>query len=347
MTTITDPSDFIIVGENVHTTRVLLRKNPRIVDGPDGRLSIEFIDDKDAERLLPISEAEMATQEFEEGRIKHVRTAVRAAMEESEDAEVALDYLRAVAHHQVTRGANFLDVNVDEVSLKLPEQIEAMRWLAKLIGEYTDVPLSIDSSNLEIIEAGMATAVETGGAPPMLNSASLERLEALDVAVEAGGAVIVTAAGESGMPQNTEERVDYATRMVEHAIGKGIALDRIYVDPLVFPISVDGEFGKHCLDAITAIRERYGPEIHITGGFSNVSFGLPQRTLINDAFMIMAIEAGADGGIIDPVMNPPERAMATDRDSVQHQFALAVLTGEDKYCKKYLKAARKGELTPA
>lgn len=347
MTTITDPSDFITVGENIHTTRVLLRKNPRIADGPDGRLSIQFEDDKGSERFLPISEKEKSTQEYDEGRVKHVRTAVRAAMEEGDDAEVANDYLKAVAHHQIAANASFLDVNVDEVSLKLPEQIEAMRWLVKLTGDYSSVPLSIDSSNLEIIEAGIEAALQTSSGAPMLNSASLERPEALDLAVQAGGAVIVTAAGAEGMPQNTEERVDYASQMVEKSIEKGLSLDRLYVDPLVFPISVDGEFGKHCLDAITVIRERYGPEIHITGGFSNVSFGLPQRTLINDAFMIMAIEAGADGGIIDPVMTPPERALATDRQSPQHQMALNVLTGEDKYCKKYLKAARAGELTPA
>src|SRR5262245_6303925 len=218
MTTITDPSDFIIVGENIHTTRVLLRKNPRIVDGDDGRPSIQFEDDAGNERLLPISEAEKATQEYEEGRIKHVRTAVRAAMEEGDDAEVALDYLRAVAHHQIATGANFLDINVDEVSLKLPEQIAAMRWLTRLIGDYSSIPLSIDSSNPEIIEAGIEAALQTSSGAPMLNSASLERPEALDLAVQADGPVIITAAGAEGMPQNTEERVDYASQMVEKSI---------------------------------------------------------------------------------------------------------------------------------
>ncbi|HWI21221.1 MAG TPA: dihydropteroate synthase [Baekduia sp.] len=345
MPQITDPADFIIVGENVHTTRIIRTKDPRIVDGPDGRQSIEFIDDQGATRFLPISEKEKETMEYSEGRVKHMRTAVRIAMEErSDDTEVALDYIKAAAHHQLEQGASFLDVNVDEVSLKLPEQIEAMKWLVGLLAPYSSVPLSIDSSNGEIIDAGLEAAAALNDTPPMLNSASLERIDALDAAVHYGSPVIVTAAGAEGMPQNTEERLGFATQMVENALAKGIEMNKLYVDPLVFPISVDGEFGKHCIDAIAGIRERFGPDIHITGGFSNVSFGLPERRLINDAFFVMAVEAGADSGIIDPIMNPPARSLSIDRNSTQFQFAHDVLTGADRHCKKYLKAARAGEL---
>ena len=257
-------------------------------------------------------------------------------------------YLRALAKDQIDAGAAYLDINVDEVSLKLPEQIEAMRWLVGVIEAYSSVPLSIDSSNLEIIEAGMDAAGSRSG-PPLLNSASLERLEALDLAVSAGGPVIVTAAGDAGMPSNAEERVQNADRMIEAATERGISKDRLYVDPLVFPISVDGDFGDHCLDAIRELRERHGPEIHITGGMSNVSFGLPNRRLINDAFLMLAIGAGADSGIIDPVTNPPERALALDRSARPLELALDplglfVLSGADRHCKAYMKAYRKGEL---
>ena len=134
----------------------------------------------------------------------------------------------------------------------------------------------------------------------MLNSASLERAEALDLAAEIGGAVIVTAAGATGMPSDSEQRVANGSEMIERALARGIPMERIYVDPLVFPISVDGAFGEHCLAAIRELRGRFGPELHITGGMSNVSFGIPQRRLINDVFLVMAVEAGADSGIIDP-----------------------------------------------
>jgi cobalamin-dependent methionine synthase I len=334
---------FVIIGENVHTTRVVRSNAPNVGTDEQGRVAIEFTDEHGASRHLPISEVEQGTQEYMEGRIKHVRTAVRQAMEEGDDAEVAVAYLRALALSQIDAGAAFLDVNVDEVSLKLDEQIEAMRWLVELLTPVSTVPLSIDSSNLDIISAGMEAA-GSGTDAPMLNSASLERLEALAVAKEAGGPVIVTASGDSGMPDGAEERVTNASKIVEAATDAGIPLDQLYVDPLVFPISVDGAFGDHCLDAIRAIRERYGPEIHITGGMSNVSFGLPNRRLINDAFLVLAIEAGADSGIIDPITNPPERALGLDRSARPVELALDVLSGADRHCKAYMKAFRAGEL---
>jgi cobalamin-dependent methionine synthase I len=336
---------FIIIGENVHTTRVIRRNDARVGSDERGREAIVFADEHGEIRQLPVSPAEQATMEYQEGRIKHVRTAVRLAMDGGEDAEVAVAYLRAMAHQQVGAGAGFLDVNVDEVSLKLADQKAAMRWLVELLGPISPVPLSIDSSNLEIIEAGMQAADTHAGAP-MLNSASLERVEALDLAVDAGGPVIITAAGSSGMPSGAEERVQYAAQMVAQADAKGIAHDRLYIDPLVFPISVDGQFGHHCLDAIREIRRRW-PDAHITGGMSNISFGLPNRKLINDAFLVMAIEAGADSGITDPIMNPPERALAADHSAPHFQLAADVLTGVDRNCKAYLRASRAGALEEA
>jgi 5-methyltetrahydrofolate--homocysteine methyltransferase len=264
---------FITIGENVHTTRVIRRGDARVGTDEQRREAILFTDEHGVARALPVSPAEQATMEYQEGRIKHVRTAVRLAMEEGDDADVAVSYLRAIAHHQVQAGASFLDINVDEVSLKLPEQKAAMRWLTSLVGAVSSVPVSIDSSNIEIIEAGMEVA-DTRVGPPMLNSASLERVEALDLAVAAGGPVIITAAGASGMPSGADERVDHAAQMVAHAEAMGMAHERLYIDPLVFPISVDGQFGHHCLDAIREIRRRW-PQVHITGGMSNVSFGLP------------------------------------------------------------------------
>ena len=337
---------FRIIGENVHTTRIVRRPGPLVGIDDEGHEAIRFSDESGAERWLPIPEEEQRTQEYDEGRVKHVRSAVRLAKErDGADAEVGLAYLRAMALRQVECGARFLDINVDEYSHRLPEQIETMRWLVGVLGPLVSVPLSIDSSNLEIIAAGIEAADGSAG-PPMLNSASLERVEALELAAASGGAVIVTAAGASGMPSNTEERVENASRMIELALGKRIALDLLYVDPLVFPISVDGEFGEHCLGAFRELRARYGGEIHLTGGMSNVSFGLPGRRLINDVFLVLAIEAGADSGIIDPVTNSVEQALALDRDSRPFQLAHDVLSGADRHCRAYLKAFRAGDLAP-
>ena len=344
MTSAAETPMFRIIGENIHTTRIVRRPGPLVGIDEEGREAILFVDEAGDQRTLPIPEEERRTQEYDEGRVKHVRSAVRLAKDsDGADAEAGLAYLRALALRQVESGAHFLDINVDEVSHRLPEQIETIRWLVRTIAPSVPVPLSIDSSNLEIIAAGIEAAQGSAG-PPMLNSASLERVEALDLAVETGGAVIVTAAGSSGMPSDTAERVENASRMIDLALEKGIAPDLIYVDPLVFPISVDGDFGEHCLGAFRTLRAHYGPEIHLTGGMSNVSFGLPGRRLINDVFLVLAIEAGADSGIIDPVAGNVDQALALDRDSHPYRLAHDVLSGADRHCRAYMKAYRAGEL---
>jgi cobalamin-dependent methionine synthase I len=207
------------------------------------------------------------------------------------------------------------------------------------------LPLSVDSSNLEVIEAGLA-ACDTARSRPLLNSASLERVDALDMAAKVGAQVMVTAAGDSGMPDGVEERLDNATRMVEAARAKGFALNDIFIDPLYFPVSVDTAYGQHGLDAIRAIRARFGPEVHISGGMSNVSFGIPARKTINEVFLLLALEAGADSGIIDPVASPPNALLAIDRESPSYKLAEDVILDRDKHCKNFIRAWRKGELSP-
>ena len=149
-----------------------------------------------------------------------------------------------------------------------------MRWLVEQVQGWTDLPISVDSSHPEIIKEGLDAC--RPGSRPMLNSASLERRDAVGMAVEIGGPIVVTAAGAAGMPSDVEERVTNASRMVEAAYSEGIAAGDIFIDPLIFPISVDDAFGSHALDAIAELRRRFGPDIiHITGGMSNVSFGYP------------------------------------------------------------------------
>ena len=344
----TTGQDFVVIGENIHATRVLLQKSERIAANEQGEEGIVFNDGDGASRHLRIPEEEKLSQPYQEGRIKHVRIAVQVAMAGAEpDCSAALSYLHTLAQRQVNAGAHFLDVNLDEISSRLDDQLEAMRWLVRELAPLVDVPPSIDSSNLQIIGAGVTEAAEAAGTrvgPPMLNSASLERVEALEMAARLNGPVVVTAAGESGLPTNTEERVANASRMVEASIAAGIQLDKIFLDPLVFPIAVDSEYGRHCLDAIAELRRHFGTGIHITGGMSNVSFGLPNRRLLNDAFLILAIEAGADSGIIDPTVVNVLRALTADRTTRPFQLAFDVFTGADENCRAYMKAYRAGEL---
>lgn len=337
-------SRFAIIGENVHTTRIVLRRGRMVTTSPDGLESMRFLEADGRARYLTIPEEVKRTQDYDEGRVKHVKIAIQAAMAGKEpEATDGMDYLRRLVERQIAARADFLDLNVDEISLKPNEQKEAMKWLVETVQSITDTPLSVDSSNVEVIEAGLQRCCRRRRRH-LLNSASLERVEALDLAVKYDTCTIVTAAGESSMPQGTEERVDNASRMVDAALERGLSLKNLYVDPLVFPISVDSEFGNHCFEAIRRLRRRFGPHIHITGGFSNVSFGLPARRLINDTFLNLAVEAGADSGIIDPVTTRVDRALSMDRSSGPCQLAEDLLLGRDLYCANFLRAYRKGEL---
>ena len=218
-----------------------------------------------------------------------------------------------------------------------------MQWLVGAVQKMSELPVSVDSSDVEVIRAGLE-AYQSTKARPMLNSASLERPDALDLALAHNAEVVVTAAGEKGMPSGTAERVANASRMIDAALEKGLQLGDIHVDPLVFPISVDKDFGLHCLDAIRELRAKYGSEIHITGGMSNVSFGIPGRRIVNDTFVILAVAAGADGGIIDPALSSPREIFAMDRESLGYRLAEDMLLGKDEHCKKYIRVWRKGEM---
>ena len=338
--------EFIIIGENVHTTRVVRRKGKLVTNNPDGDESIRYLDRNRKRRYLVVPDSIKKTQDYEEGRIKHVKIAIQAAMsEQNPHACEGLEYLFRLVQRQLDAGADFLDLNVDEVSLHLEEQKTAMGWLVQTVQEISSIPLSVDSSNTEIIQAGLEASDDRAGRA-MLNSAAPERLETIDLAKQHHAKVIVQAASAGGMPENAEERVCNASFMVDKGLDKGISIQDIFIDPVIFPISVDSQYGNHCFDAIRQLREKYGPDLHISGGFSNASFGLPCRRLINDVFMMLAIEAGADSGIIDPITSDPRKIFSMDRQSKPYKLAEDMLLGRDEYCVNFIKAYRNGELEP-
>jgi 5-methyltetrahydrofolate--homocysteine methyltransferase len=123
-----------------------------------------------------------------------------------------------------------------------------------------------------------------------------------------------------------------------------VPLNDVYVDPLVYPIAVERSYGNHYLDAVRALREAYGDELHITGGLSNVSFGLPKRRLINDTFIHLALDAGIDSGIIDPIQTKLGGVFELDTESEPVRLASDMLLGRDDYCVEYIQAFRDGRL---
>jgi 5-methyltetrahydrofolate--homocysteine methyltransferase len=333
---------FVVIGENIHATRVLLRSGARVASLPDGRPALPFSEDDGTERQLPVPDAALEGA-GEKQKVKHVKAAVLAGQAGGADALLGRGYVRFLARRQVEAGADYLDLNVDEVSNDLDGRVDAIRWLVGAVEDATSAALSLDSSAPEVMRAGLAAATRRSG-PPLLNSASLERLDVLDLAAEQGCPVVLGATGEQGMPASAGERVANATRIVEEATRRGMALGDLHVDPLVLPVAVEPEVGAWFLEATRALRATFGPEIHLTGGLSNVSFGLPLRKLVNDVFIDLAAEAGADSGIIDPVASDPRRIFAQDRSTRAYALAADLLTGRDPFGMEFLGAYRAGQL---
>ncbi len=254
-----------------------------------------------------------------------------------------MDYIRYLAARQEAADASFLDVNVDEFSTDVAERCRAIRWVAEVVQAGSKLPLSIDSSNEVILRAGLE-ACDTQRARPMVNSVSLERQSSIPVAAEFKAVVIASAAGEKDLPSDTATRLANINRLMPMLAAVGITGGSVYVDPLVFPVATDSNNAQSFIEAVAAIRKTYGPEIHISGGLSNVSFGMPARKLINQVFTWMVVEAGGDSGILDPLQMNAKILDAVDTSTEPFQLAKTLLTGEDMFGVEFISAHREGKL---
>ncbi len=333
---------FLVIGENIHATRVVRRAGRHAVELPDGAVGIGF-DDAGERRVLPVHPALAAAKDYANGRIKHVASAIRWGLDAGDHADTAAAYIRVMAARQEAAGADWLDLNVDEVSADSGTRAEAIAWLVTTVEASARVPVAIDSSDVAVIAAGVSASTQPQGRL-LLNSASLERPEVLDVAQEAGCAVILACSGPSGMPADTDDRVRNGIAIVELAIARQIPLDACFVDPLVLPVAVEPDAPSHVLDAARQLRAEYGPEVHLTGGLSNVSFGMPARRILNDVFIDLASAAGIDSGIVDPVASDLGRVFGADRDATAYRLASDLLLGRDPYGAEYMAAFRAGRL---
>ena len=333
---------FLIIGENIHATRVLKRTGKHAVELPGGAVGIGF--DVGGElRVLPVHPALAAAHDFAKGRIQHVSSAIRWGLDGGEHAETAAAYIRVLAARQEAAGADWLDLNADEVSPDSDTRAQAMAWLVDTIEATAGVPVAIDSSDVAVLAAGVSASRRPKG-PLLLNSASLERPEVLEIAAASTNAVVLAASGSSGLPSGVEDRVANALTIVELALAHQIPGDFLYVDPLVLPVAAAPDAPAHVLEAARQLRAEYGADIHLTGGLSNVSFGMPGRRLMNDAFIDLAAEAGIDSGIIDPVASDLARVFSASRGTEVFRLAADVLEGRDLGGMEYVTAFREGRL---
>jgi 5-methyltetrahydrofolate--homocysteine methyltransferase len=195
---------------------------------------------------------------------------------------------------QVAGGAMVLDVNM---GTPLADETELMVRSVKLIQSLTDLPLCIDSSIVEVLDAGLAAY--QGKALVNSVTAEDERLEAiLPLVARHGAAVIALPNDEEEIPEEPERRVELARKIIDVATGRyGIAIEDIVIDPLAMPVGANTVLGLRTLETISRLREEFG--VNMTLGASNVSFGMPDRHAIGAAFLPIAISAGLTSAIMD------------------------------------------------
>lgn len=327
-------SEFKIIGENIHTTRSIKLGGVRTKE-IDSKIVISYRKKGDEFSIMDIPKHFEDTQPYKQGQLKHFMIAIWHGMNGNKSQ--GIDYIKWEIERQTSNYASYLDINVDEYSYKIEDQIEAMRWLVDIVKEYAKIPVSIDSSNPEIIKAGLDQY--DNHMRPMVNSLSLERKDLVEAIVEFDAQVVVSAASESSMPEDSNERIENLANLIDYSTSKGLLLEDLFIDPLIFPISVSSSYGTDALEAISKIKNEW-PEVNITGGMSNVSFGLPKRRLVNDVFISLAIDAGANSGIINPVESKIDRILSIDKNSEAFSITKDMLEGRDEFCVNYLSAFR-------
>jgi 5-methyltetrahydrofolate--homocysteine methyltransferase len=240
---------------------------------------------------------------------------------ENQDKEA----LQQIAVEQYENGADYIDVNA---GVFVGREAEYLKWLVNTIQEGLEAPCCIDSPDPGAIEAALSVHKGT----PMINSISMEkeRYDAL-MPIIAGSdfKVVALCMSDAGMPETAEARISIAEELINCLVKNNVPLENIYVDPLVQPLSTNDSYGTEFLTSIEMIMNRF-PGIHTICGLSNISYGLPERALLNQTFMVMAITRGLDGAIVNPL----------DKKMMASIVTAEALAGKDEWCAEYLQAYR-------
>jgi 5-methyltetrahydrofolate--homocysteine methyltransferase len=236
-----------------------------------------------------------------------------------------LEMVRKEALIQVEAGADIIDCNVNAPGVN---DVELLPRAVKIIQETVDAPMCLDSPNKDALEA----ALKVYKGKPLVNSvsgeeASLKRM--LPLIKEYGCAVIGLVQDDEGIPKNAERRIAIAHKIVERAEKAGIPRENIVIDILVFPIGAEAKSGLDVLEAIRRIKEELG--VNMTMGASNISFGMPDRPVINAAWASMVIAAGATALVTDTAKMRPA-ILATD-----------LILGRDRFARRYIEDHRRRE----
>ena len=234
-------------------------------------------------------------------------------------------YIRQLARRQSEGGADVIDLNAGQ---SMDRELEDLLWLVEVVEDElgADVRLGIDTSDPDVMEKAIGKCSE----PPLMNSISNEpsKKPLIEMAADCGCDVIGLAMGEAGMPKTVDDRVRETAALVEKCEAAGVDRDKLYVDLICMSVASSLEQGRELLAAIRRVSDELSAKPFVA--VSNVSFGLPNRRLLNRTFLSMLIEAGLKGAILDP----------TDPGISEAICAARALLGSDEYCMDYVRHYR-------
>lgn len=258
-------------------------------------------------------------------KINSTLKAIRPAMENYDAAAI-----QDLAKRQYEAGAAFIDVNAGMFHNDEPERLE---WLVNTVQEVLDAPLSIDSPNPKAIERALKA---NKNPKPIINSITDEKERfnsVMPLVAQYKTGIVALCMDDTGMPETVDDRVVIAERLIGKLSKEGVQLGDIYIDPMVRPVGTGSHYGTVAIETIRKVKTEF-PDVHITCGLSNISFGIPARKLMNQAFLIAAMTAGMDGAILDPL----------DKKLMSFLYAGEALLGIDDFCMNYITKFREGEL---
>ncbi|MFC2056927.1 dihydropteroate synthase [Chloroflexota bacterium] len=242
-------------------------------------------------------------------------------------------FIASLATAQAESGVDFIDINAGNGQDEDTQGKASMKWLVEAVQAVTNKPLAIDSDRPEIIEAALKTY---RGEEMFINSVTAEpaKLAAVGpLAVERRAWLVALAMGTDGIPDNVEQRLEACEKIATHLTQMGVKMEQIFFDPLVLPIAVDSKQGLVTLKTIEEIKSRY-PDARTVAGLSNISYGLPNRKLVNRAFLLMAAYAGLDAAILNTL----------DAEVMSLVKVADMLAGKDNSCRTYIRAHRSGRI---
>lgn len=251
--------------------------------------------------------------------------AVKTIIQKQDDKK-----LIELAQKQAVVGSTYIDVNVGTGEGSRDDEILAMQWAIQIIQNKIDTPLCIDSADPILLEAALEGR---NGRTSLINSTKAEDdnlKKVVPLAVRHKASLIALAMDESGIPKTVKDRMAACRKIAEACHRYGLSMDKVFFDPLVLPVSTDIRQGRVTLDTLAEIKKEF-PTAKTVMGLSNISYGLPKRADLNAAFLHMAVSAGLDAAIMDPL---DQTMMAAVR-------AAEVLVGKDRHCRRYTRSLRK------